>query len=60
MVQVEFNEINNNIKYKIFLFYYLNNKYLNKYNNVTTFSNHKVSHKMKMPCKLVWMDEKFM
>ncbi len=27
MTQVEFNEINNNIN----MFYYLNNKYLNKY-----------------------------
>ncbi len=46
MVHVEFNEI-------------INNKYF-KNNNVITFLNHKISRKMTMPCKLVWMDEKFM
>ncbi len=29
-------------------------------NNATTFLSHKISHKMTMPHKLVWMDEKFM
>jgi hypothetical protein len=29
-------------------------------NNVTTFFSRKISHKMTMPHKLVWMDEKFM
>jgi hypothetical protein len=53
MVQVEFNEINNNINI-------YNNKYFLNMNNATTFLSHKISHKMMMSHKLVWMDEKFM
>ncbi len=41
---------NNNI-------YYLINKYLNKYNNATTFLSCKINCKMTMPHKLVWMNE---
>jgi hypothetical protein len=50
MVQVKFNENNNNINV-------YNNIYIFKYiNNATRF----LSCKMMMPRKLVWMDEKFM
>ncbi len=51
MVQVEFNEFNNYLF--IYLFIYKN------INNVTTFLNRKISCKMTMPHKLVWMDEIF-
>jgi hypothetical protein len=51
MIQVEFNKINNYI-YIIIIFKHLN--------NMIRFLNHKISHKMTMPHKLVWMDEKFM
>jgi len=50
MVQVEFNEINNNINIYIIMFlYYLNNEYLKYIYNVTTFLN----PKMMTPRKLV-------
>ncbi len=29
-------------------------------NNATTLLNRKINHKMTMPHKLVWMNEKFM
>jgi hypothetical protein len=55
MVKIELNKINNNINIHI-----NNNNIEININNSITLLNHKISHKMMMPCKLVLMDEMFM
>jgi len=58
MLHVELNEINNNMIICIYIIF-INIVPIN-INNATTLLNHKISHKMMMPHKLVWMNENFM
>jgi len=58
MLHVELNEIINNMIICIYIIF-INIVPIN-INNATTLLNHKISHKMTMPHKLVWMNENFM